>query len=165
SVSKHGQEEINLSDEQKTEFRAAYDIFVTDSDDGTISTKELSKLMKMLGQNPTAEDLREMIAEVDIDGSGTIDFEEFCLMMYRQMQAEEEAKIPERGEKELSEAFRMFDLNGDGFIDWDELKMAMEGTGESIEKWEVDDMMNDGDKNQDGMLDYEEFLNMMKFVQ
>uniref|UniRef100_H2Z2P9 EF-hand domain-containing protein n=1 Tax=Ciona savignyi TaxID=51511 RepID=H2Z2P9_CIOSA len=157
--------EIQLSDEQKTEFRAAYDIFVTDSDDGTISTKELSKLMKMLGQNPTSEDLTEMIAEVDIDGSGTIDFEEFCLMMYRQMQAEEEAKIPERGEKELSEAFRLFDLNGDGFIDWDELKEAMEGTGESIEKWEVDDMMNDGDKNQDGMLDYEEFLNMMKFVQ
>ena len=31
----------------------------------------------------------------------------------------------------------------------------MEGTGESIEKWEVDEMMNDGDKNQDGMLDYE----------
>lgn len=31
----------------------------------------------------------------------------------------------------------------------------MEGTGECIEKWEVDDMMNDGDKNQDGMLDYE----------
>jgi len=31
----------------------------------------------------------------------------------------------------------------------------MEGTGELVEKWEVDDMMNDGDKNQDGMLDYE----------
>ena len=31
----------------------------------------------------------------------------------------------------------------------------MEGTGEAIEKWEVDEMMNDGDKNQDGMLDYE----------
>ena len=31
----------------------------------------------------------------------------------------------------------------------------MEGTGETIEKWEVDEMMNDGDKNQDGMLDYE----------
>ena len=56
-------------------------------------------------------------------GSGTIDFEEFCLMMYRQMQAEEEAKIPERDEKELSEAFRLFDLNGDGFIEWDELKV------------------------------------------
>ena len=31
----------------------------------------------------------------------------------------------------------------------------MEGTGEMVEKWEVDEMMNDGDKNQDGMLDYE----------
>ena len=31
----------------------------------------------------------------------------------------------------------------------------MEGTGELVEKWEVDEMMNDGDKNQDGMLDYE----------
>ena len=31
----------------------------------------------------------------------------------------------------------------------------MEGTGETIDKWEVDEMMNDGDKNQDGMLDYE----------
>ena len=45
-------------------------------------------------------------------------------MMYRQMQAEEEAKIPERDEKELSEAFRLFDLNGDGFIEWDELKVG-----------------------------------------
>nr|CAB3267147.1 troponin C, body wall muscle [Phallusia mammillata] len=111
--------------------------------------------MRMLGQTPTDNDLREMIEEVDIDGSGTIDFEEFCLMMYRQMQADQEAKIPERDEKELSEAFRLFDLNGDGFIEWDELKEAMEGTGECIEKWEVDEMMNDGDKNQDGMLDYE----------
>ena len=34
-------------------------------------------------------------------------------------------------------------------------KEALEGTGELIEKWEVDEMMNDGDKNQDGMLDYE----------
>lgn len=31
----------------------------------------------------------------------------------------------------------------------------MMGTGESIEEWEVDDMMRDGDKNQDGSLDYE----------
>lgn len=57
-------------------------------------------------------------------GSGTIDFDEFCLMMYRQMQAEDEAKAPVRDEKELSEAFRLFDLDGNGFIDWDELKVT-----------------------------------------
>ena len=46
-------------------------------------------------------------------------------MMYRQIQAEEESKIPERDEKELSEAFRLFDLNGDGFIEWEELKVLI----------------------------------------
>ena len=51
------------------EFRAAFDIFVTDSEDGTITTKELGKVMRMLGQNPTENDLREMIEEVDEDGN------------------------------------------------------------------------------------------------
>nr|CAB3267146.1 troponin C, body wall muscle [Phallusia mammillata] len=150
---------------RQTEFKAAFEVFTADSDDGTITIKELGTVMRILGQTPTDQELKEMVDEVDMDGSGTIDFEEFCLMMYRQMQADQEAKIPERDEKELSEAFRLFDLNGDGFIEWDELKEAMEGTGECIEKWEVDEMMNDGDKNQDGMLDYEEWLNMMKYVQ
>lgn len=155
----------HLSEDQKSEFKAAFDIFVADAKDGTISTRELGKVMKMLGQNPTEKDLREMIEEVDEDGSGTIDFDEFCLMMYRQMQAEEEAKIPGRDEKELSEAFRLFDLDHNGYIDWDELKAAMQGTGECIENWEVDDMMSDGDKNNDWQIDFEEFMNMMKHVQ
>ena len=67
--------------------------------------------------------MNKMQGDVYFSGSGTIDFEEFCLMMYRQIQAEEESKIPERDEKELSEAFRLFDLNGDGFIEWEELKV------------------------------------------
>ncbi|XP_076811640.1 troponin C, body wall muscle-like isoform X2 [Clavelina lepadiformis] len=156
--------DFNLTEEQKAEFKAAFDIFVADSDDGTITTKELGTVMKMLGLNPTAQELKEMVDEVDMDDSGTIDFDEFCMMMYRQMQADEETKAPERDEKELSEAFRLFDLNGDGYIEWDELKSAMDGTGECIEKYEVDEMMQDGDKNHDGMLDYEEWVNMMKCV-
>jgi len=157
-------EGINLTEEQKSEFKAAFDIFVTDSEDGTITTKELGKVMRMLGQSPSETELREMIEDVDEDGSGTIDFEEFCMMMFRQLQAEGEAEDakPIRDEKELAEAFRLFDLNRDGLIDWDELKEAMVGTGENIEKWEIDEMMHDGDKNQDGVLDYEEWVNMMK---
>lgn len=147
-----------------SEFKAAFDIFVTDSEDGTITTKELGKVMRMLGQAPNETELREMIEEVDEDDSGTIDFDEFCIMMFRQLQAdnEQENQVPERDEKELAEAFRLFDLNRDGYIDWDELKEALVGTGENVEKWEIDEMMHDGDKNQDGFLDYEEWVNFMK---
>ena len=49
------------------EFREAFSLFDKDGD-GTITTKELGTVMRSLGQNPTEEELQEMINEVDVDG-------------------------------------------------------------------------------------------------
>uniref|UniRef100_UPI00358EC9EC troponin C, slow skeletal and cardiac muscles n=1 Tax=Myxine glutinosa TaxID=7769 RepID=UPI00358EC9EC len=149
-----------LSEEQKKEFRAAFDIFVEDAEDGCISTKELGKVMRMLGQNPSSEELHEMIDEVDEDGSGTIDFEEFLIMMVRSMREESKGKP----EEELAELFRMFDSNYDGYIDIEELKLMLEATGESVTEGEVVELFCDGDKNNDGRIDYDEFMEFMKGV-
>jgi Ca2+-binding EF-hand superfamily protein len=50
---------------------------------GTITTKELGTVMRSLGQNPTVEELQDMINEVDADGNGTIDFPEFLNLISR----------------------------------------------------------------------------------
>lgn len=49
------------------EFKAAFDMFDTDGG-GDISTKELGTVMRMLGQNPSREELDAIIEEVDEDG-------------------------------------------------------------------------------------------------
>ena len=49
------------------EFQAAFNMFDSDGG-GDISTKELGQVMRMLGQNPTREELDAIIEEVDEDG-------------------------------------------------------------------------------------------------
>ena len=42
-------------------------------------------MMRSLGQNPTDAEVQDMINEVDVDGSGSMEFPEFCLMMVKKM--------------------------------------------------------------------------------
>ena len=44
---------------------------------GTISNKELLQVMRSIGQNPTEDEILEMVMETDLNGDGTIDFQEF----------------------------------------------------------------------------------------
>ncbi|XP_048464290.1 troponin C, skeletal muscle isoform X3 [Rhincodon typus] len=128
---------------------------------GDISTRELGQVMRILGQNPTREELDAIIEEVDEDGSGTIDFEEFLVMMVRQMKEEAKGK----SEEELAEVFRVFDFNADGFIDRDELIEVLKGAGEHVSEEEIDELIREGDKNNDGKLDFDEWVKMMENVQ
>ena len=43
--------------------------------------------MRSLGMDPTDEELVEMIKQVDLDDTGTVDFEEFCTLLNNQMNA------------------------------------------------------------------------------
>ncbi|XP_063064027.1 troponin C, skeletal muscle [Engraulis encrasicolus] len=149
-----------LSDDMIAEFKAAFDMFDSDGG-GDISTKELGTVMRMLGQNPTREELDAIIEEVDEDGSGTIDFEEFLVMMVHQLKEDQ----PGKSEEELSECFRVFDKNGDGWIDREEFGDILKATGEPVSEEEVDELMADSDANKDGKLDFDEFLKMMENVQ
>ena len=53
------------------EFKQAFDIFDQDGG-GDISTKELGRVMKLLGQTPSREELNKIIEEVDVDGWYTV---------------------------------------------------------------------------------------------
>lgn len=56
--------------------------------------------------------------------------------------------------------------NGDGYIDREEFALIIRSTGEPISEDEIDELMRDGDKNADGMLDFDgtSMMNMMMNV-
>ncbi|CDR17423.1 unnamed protein product, partial [Oncorhynchus mykiss] len=139
-----------LSEDMIAEFQAAFNLFDSDGG-GDISTRELGQVMRMLGQNPTREELALIIEEVDEDGSGSIDFEEFLVMMVRLLKEDQAGK----SEEELSEVFRIFDKNGDGFIDREELNDILAATGEPVTEEECIELMTDADLNKDNRLDFD----------
>lgn len=124
----------------------AYQAFLLfDKDgDGSITTTELGTVMRSLGQTPTEDDLRQMINEVDADGSGTIDFAEFLTLMARKIKTKD-------SEAEIVEAFKVFDTDGSGKISADELRQVMHKLGEKLTDQEVEDMIHEADIDGDGV--------------
>ena len=47
--------------------------------------EELATVIRSLDQNPTEEELQDMISEVDADGNGTIEFDEFLSLIAKKV--------------------------------------------------------------------------------
>merc|ERR1711934_215 len=62
---------------------------------------------------------------------------------------------------EIKEAFDLFDTDGSGSIDTNELKAAMEALGMDAKSDEIRKLINDIDSDGDGTIDFDEFLAMM----
>ena len=142
-----------LTKEQIAEFKTAFALFDKDGD-GTISTKELGCIKRAYGHDHTEAELEDMIAEFDTGGDGTIDFEEFLIMMERKM-AETES------EQDIGETFKVFDKDGNGFISADELRHVINNLGEKLTDDEVDELIREADIDDDGQINYEEFVTLL----
>lgn len=68
------------SDEIMQSLKEAFSVYDIDGN-GNITAEELHKVMQSLGDNCSIAECRRMISGVDSDGDGTINFEEFKVMM------------------------------------------------------------------------------------
>lgn len=149
----------DFTPKQIAECKETFKIFDRNND-GNISTTELGKIIRILRQNPTESEMQDMINEIDADGNGVIDFDEFLTLMGRIMKSSDQCD-----DEEFQEAFRVFDLNSDGFITANELHSVMTSLGEKITNDEIAEMIAEVDKDDDGRIDYEEFVRMLRELQ
>ncbi|PPD82809.1 hypothetical protein GOBAR_DD20269 [Gossypium barbadense] len=96
--------------------------------------------------------IRSMPQFADVDNSGTIDYGEFVAATLHLNKIEKE--------DHLFAAFSYFDKDGSGYITPDELQKACEEFG--IEDVRLEEMIREVDQDNDGRIDYNEFVAMMQ---
>jgi len=121
--------------------------------DGSITFEELKA---GLAHKENAETLINLLKSADTDNSGAIDYTEFIA-------ATLDAQTYMRNDY-LRTAFEMFDRDGSGSIDKNELCQILQGEGMEglVPKDELMRYIQEVDNDGDGEIDFDEFLVMME---
>lgn len=86
-------------------------------------------------------------------------------MMSRSKSRHNDEEVRKKSEEqEMRQAFRVFDIDGNGLIDAQELRLTMKNLGENLSDEDVKAMIRAADKNGDGKIDYEGGVSIISFL-
>ncbi|EYU32486.1 hypothetical protein ABFS82_03G093900 [Erythranthe guttata] len=136
--------------------------------DGLVCTDELMWLLERIGVRTNRVELERFVGEEALNAVDFLFFYEALTIGGGGSLVREKYDLETRDEvleMDLRRAFRVFDLNGDGYISGDELRVALSGLGLWDEDCGADceAMIAAYDSNSDGFLDFHEFKDMMLF--
>ncbi|VVC41047.1 Hypothetical protein CINCED_3A011778 [Cinara cedri] len=111
--------------------------------------------MRALGFEPKKEEIKRMLNSLNKQHNSFITYEDFINLMSMKM-ADKDSR------EEIIKAFKLFDDNCSGKITFQNLKRIAQELGENIADEELQEMIDEADKDGDGEVSQEEFLQIMK---
>jgi Ca2+-binding EF-hand superfamily protein len=141
-----------FTSQQLIEIENAFKMFDADGN-GSIDRREMKVAMKALGMSTKADDIARIMDEVDVDGSGTIDKDEFIEIVRPVLGGRDP-------HSEVRKCFEYFDVNESGVITAADLVTVMEELGEDVTSQEVEAMMEVADRDGDGAVSMTEFVRL-----
>jgi calmodulin len=134
--------------------------------DGDISTAELKALLKSMKTRlrMSETEINRLCKSFDIDGDGKIDIPEFLQIIQAGGKRDiiHKALIQRSG---IRKSFEKYDKDGNGLITRDEFRKVVEDKYQAkLNSAQIDDLMRQADFNQDGRLDYEEFVKSFTYM-
>ncbi|XP_052196105.1 probable calcium-binding protein CML23 [Diospyros lotus] len=125
--------------------------------DGKISAAEMTAVLGALGSGMSAEEVRGVMAEIDRDGDGFVDLREFADFHSKALECDDGS-----ANKELRDAFDVYDRDGNGLISATELHTVLKSLGEKCSLKDCRQMISSVDMDGDGCVNFEEFQKMMR---
>lgn len=141
----------NLSEEEIAGLKEMFKMIDADNS-GHITLEELKNGLERVGADIKDSEITWLMQAADVDNSGTIDYGEFIAAMLHLNKVQKE--------DHLFAAFSYFDKDGSGYITRDELQQACEKFG--LQDVHLDDIIREVDQDNDGRIDYSEFVAMME---
>jgi len=145
---------VDLSEEQKADIKEAFALFDTQGT-GLIDSKDLKVAMRALGFEPRKEEIKKMLKDVEPDTTGKLSVENFTVLMATKM-SEKDTK------EEILKAFKLFDDDETGKITFTNLKRVAAELGENLTDEELQEMIDEADREGRGEVNQDDFLRIMK---
>ncbi|RNA29623.1 calmodulin [Brachionus plicatilis] len=141
---------VKLSQKEIQDYQEAFSFF-DDDKDGLISIQEVGKVMRSIGLYPSEHELLE-ISKIT---RSKVNFNEFLNLASRNIV---DNKI---NEQQMQEAFRMFDLHGNGMVNLAHLRVSLQSLGEKLRDEEIDEMIRECDIDAEGNVRCEELVRIL----
>ncbi|KAF7071727.1 hypothetical protein CFC21_076988 [Triticum aestivum] len=120
---------------------------------GTITLEELKNGLAKQGNKFSDHEIQQLMEAADADGNGLIDYEEFVTATVHMNRMDRE--------EHLYTAFQYFDKDNSGYITKEELEQALQEQ-KLFDAEEFKDVIAEADSDNDGRIDYSEFVAMMR---
>jgi calcium-binding protein CML len=140
----------DMLDERK--IKEMFDLFDADGG-GSIDVAELTQALVTLGISDTKEEIDRLVMQIDVDGSGAIEYEEFVEVMEKLQQQRD-------SEAEMHKAFLYFSNGHDRITLSDLRKVSLDIPDEQTEQV-LREMLTVADRDGDGVVTFQDFRNMM----
>ena len=114
---------------------------------------ELRRVLQALNIKANEAELQQLMAQMDTDNSGEIDFQEFKKVMAGSF-------FKKHSKQELQAAFKKFDADGNNFITSTELNYILTRMGRQLSRHDIDAMIKSLDSSGDGKISFDEFCKL-----
>ncbi|ODM97053.1 Centrin-1 [Orchesella cincta] len=145
---------VLLTAKQKKDIAEAFNAFDVEGI-GYMSTVDLRVALRALGFEARKHDMKKILEIYDRGNTGRLCYSDFMSII--------ESKLGESDTKEdIIKAFKLFDKDHVGHVSFHNLRQVANELGEDINDEEVAEMIIEADLDDDGVLNQEEFLKILK---